>query len=93
VEREIEINRIRAPEVPVELARQVARAVARLRGLDVAKRPGVAEAIDWANSLAFLGIDGLDGESAAATLGAVLKDHDDLELALASIEAVVAPEA
>ena len=81
LERETEIIRIRAPEVPEALARQVAGAVARIRELDVAKRPGVAEAIDWANALSFLGTDGLDGNAAEATLGAVLKDHDDLELA------------
>ena len=55
LEREIEIIAMRAPEVPASLAQQVARAVARLREMDVAKRPGVAEAIDWANALAFLG--------------------------------------
>src|SRR5205085_1360544 len=55
LEREVEIIRVRAPEVPEALARQVAAAVQRIRGLDVAKRPGVAEAIDWANALALLG--------------------------------------
>ena len=89
LEREVEIIRIRAPEVPVGLARQVAGAVARLRELDVAKRPGVAESIDWANALAFLGADRVDGATAAATLGAVLKDHDDLELARAALSHVV----
>jgi MoxR-like ATPase len=93
LEREVEIIRVRAPQVPEALARQVAGAVARLRGMDVAKRPGVAEAIDWANALAFLGVGDLDGEAADATLGAVLKDHDDLELARASLEALLAPEA
>jgi MoxR-like ATPase len=89
LEREVEIIRVRAPEVPERLARQVARAVARLRELEVAKRPGVAEAIDWAHALAFLGVEHLDGEVAASTLGAVLKDHDDLELARAAIGRVV----
>src|SRR5205807_1684814 len=89
LEREVEIISVRAPEVPASLARQVAQAVARLRELDVAKRPGVAEAIDWANALAFLGTDRLDGEVAATTLGAVLKDHDDLEMARAAIADVV----
>jgi MoxR-like ATPase len=89
LEREVEIIGVRAPEVPPMLARQVAEAVARLRDMDVAKRPGVAEAIDWANALAFLGVDGLDGDAAAATLGAVLKDHDDLETARAAIGEVV----
>jgi len=92
LEREVAIIGVRAPEVPERLARQVAEAVARIRALDVAKRPGVAEAIDWANALAFLGVDHLDGEAADATLGAVLKDHDDLELARADLDRVVGVE-
>ena len=89
LEREVEIIRVRAPEVPEALARQVAAAVARLRELDVAKRPGVAEAIDWAHALAFLGAETLDGEVAEATLGSVLKDHEDLEVARASLVRIV----
>jgi len=89
LEREMEIIGVRAPEVSPALARQVAEAVARLRAMDVAKRPGVAEAIDWAHALAFLGVDGLDGDTAVATLGAVLKDHDDLDLAREAIADVV----
>jgi MoxR-like ATPase len=91
LEREVEIIRVRAPEVPEELAAQVAGAVARLRDLDVAKRPGVAEAIDWAHALAFLGVETLSGDAAGATLGAVLKDHEDLELARASLDRILDP--
>jgi MoxR-like ATPase len=93
LEREVEIIRVRAPEVPESLATQVAGAVARLRDLEVAKRPGVAEAIDWAHALAFLGVEILNGEAAEATLGAVLKDHEDLELARSSIAKVLDPSA
>jgi MoxR-like ATPase len=89
LDREIEIIGIRAPEVPGALARQVAQAVARIRMMDVAKRPGVAESIDWAHALAFLGVQRLNGEVAEATLGAVLKDHDDLEMARDAIVEVV----
>ncbi len=92
LEREVEIVRVRAPEVSEALARDVAGAVARIRTLDVAKRPGVAETIDWANALAFLGADRLDGEAAVATLGAVLKDHEDQELATSRIADVVGEE-
>ncbi len=91
-EREVEIIRVRAPEVPERLARQVADAVAKIRRLDVAKRPGVAEAIDWANALAFLGAPSLNGEAASATLGAVLKDHDDLEVARAALPSLLGDE-
>jgi MoxR-like ATPase len=93
LEREVEIIAVRAPEVPPALAREVARAVARLREMDVAKRPGVAESIDWAHALAFLGVERLDGQAAEATLGAVLKDHDDLELARAAVARVVGADA
>ena len=92
VEREVEIVRVRAPEVPEALARQVARAVARLRGMDMAKRPGVAETIDWSQALAFLGADGLRREEAAATLGALVKDHEDLELVRAHLDEVLGRE-
>jgi MoxR-like ATPase len=89
LEREVEIVRARAPEVSELLARDVAGAVGRLRALDVAKRPGVAETIDWANAAAFLGAERLDRETAQATLGAVLKDHEDLEVAAANLAEVV----
>jgi len=89
LEREVEIVRTRAPEVSETIARDVAGAVARLRSLDIAKRPGVAETIDWANALSFLGVEHLDEDTAKATLGAVLKDHEDQELAVSNIAEVV----
>ena len=89
LDREIEIIRARAPEVPEALARDVATAVSRLRGFDIAKRPGVAETIDWANAVSFLGAEHLDEETAAATLGTVLKDHDDQQLAVDRLGEVV----
>jgi MoxR-like ATPase len=79
-EREVEIVRARAPEVAAELAAKVTAGVARLRRLDLAKPPGVAETIDWAHALALLGASSLDAATAADTLGAVVKDHDDLVL-------------
>jgi MoxR-like ATPase len=54
--------------------------VHRLRELDLAKPPGVAETIDWARTLDFLGESDLDADNAQATLGAVVKDRDDLEV-------------
>jgi MoxR-like ATPase len=78
LEREVAIVRLRAPEVSEALARSVAEAIARVRGLDVAKPPGVAEAIDWARALALLGADGADGDAGRETLGWAVKNHDDL---------------
>lgn len=88
-EREVEIVRVRAPEVPAELSRKVADAVSRLRRLDLAKRPGVAETIDWAHALTRLGARTLDPQVADDTLGSVIKDHDDLLLVREHLTEVV----
>src|SRR5580765_1293387 len=89
LDREVDIVRARAPHVGAALARDVAQAVARLRGLELAKRPGVAETIDWANALAFLGAEQLDTRLARDTLGSVVKDHEDQELVMARLGEVV----
>ena len=79
LEREIEIVVLRVPGIPERLAEQAARFVRGLRGLDLAKPPGVAETIDWAHALATLGEEQLSAEIVRQTLGSVLKYHEDLE--------------
>jgi MoxR-like ATPase len=79
-EREVEIVLIRQPGVSETLTRKVVAAVNRLRELDLAKPPGVAETIDWVRTLDFLGATDLDQANADDTLGAVVKERDDLEL-------------
>jgi MoxR-like ATPase len=79
LEREIEVVLLRVPGIPERLAGQAARFVRGLRALDLAKPPGVAETIDWANALATLGRQDLDAEIVEQTLGSVLKYHEDLE--------------
>src|SRR3954465_954826 len=77
LERELQIVRSRAPEVSDALARQVVSVVQQLRGHDLQKPPGVAETIDWARALHHLGTADLDLESAATTLGALVKYRED----------------
>jgi len=72
------IIRRRVPGADASLARQVAGGVARLRGVDLAKPPGVAEAISWAGALVVLGVTDLDVAAARQTAGAVLKYAEDL---------------
>ena len=88
-EREVEIVLVRAPDVSDVLARKVVAAVNRLRELDLAKPPGVAETIDWVNTLTVLGEADLDVRSADDTLGAVVKERDDLELVRENLENVI----
>ena len=85
-EREVEIVLVREPGIPAALARKVVAAVQRLRELDLAKPPGVAETIDWARTLDFLGESDL--AHARDTLGAVVKDRDDLEVVLDNLHEI-----
>ena len=87
-EREVEIVLVREPGVSQALARKVVAAVNRLRELDLAKPPGVAETIDWVRTLDFLGETGLDAQVAQDTLGAVVKERDDLEVVRDNLEEI-----
>jgi hypothetical protein len=86
----VEIVRTRLPEVSARLAEQVARSVHRIRELDLLKPPGVAETLDWARALEALGADALDVETAAATLGAVLKYREDTDRVRESLDRLLA---
>jgi MoxR-like ATPase len=79
LEREIEIVRARVPGVPEQLAAQASAFVAGLRGEALTKAPGVAETLDWVQALWSMDEQTLETEIAGATLGAVLKSHEDLE--------------
>jgi MoxR-like ATPase len=87
-EREVEIVLIREPGISQTLARKVVSAVQRLRELDLAKPPGVAETIDWARTLDFLGETDLDASNAQDTLGAVVKDRDDLDVVRENLQEI-----
>jgi MoxR-like ATPase len=78
LEREIEIVRARIPGVPEQLAAQASAFVAGLRDAAVARAPGVAETLDWVQALCSLDELTLEPEIVDATLGAVLKSHEDL---------------
>jgi MoxR-like ATPase len=86
LERELQIVRSRAPEVSETLAGQVVRVVQRIREVDLTKPPGVAETIDWARSLQHLGAAELDLESAASTLGALVKYREDSDRVKQALE-------
>jgi MoxR-like ATPase len=87
--REVEIIRLRVPGVSDRLARSVAVTVAGLRELDLVKRPGVAEAIDWAGALALLGVETVDAVAARETLGWAVKTREDLRRAEEALPGLV----
>ena len=82
--RELAILRRKLPGIDERLAAKVSGAVRRLREMELLKPPGVAETLDWAQALLALGRDDLDTESAALTLGAVLKYREDADRVVAA---------
>ncbi len=77
-DRELAILQARVPEARAALSREVVAFVQRLRHEDLFKKPGVAEAIDWAKCLLALDVISLSPEVIADTLGAILKYQDDI---------------
>ena len=90
LEREGGIVRSRLPEVSAALAEQVAGVVQRLRSEDLLKTPGVAETLDWARALHQLGVEELDLETAALTLGAVVKYREDTDRVKQALDRMLA---
>ena len=79
LDREVAIVRARVPEVPEDLARRIVEAVHRFRQLELIKRPGVAETINWALTLDLLDVDDLEADLVTPTLGALLKEREDID--------------
>ena len=77
-ERELEILKLKAPQVDLTLSRQVVEFVQRLREMDLFKLPGIAETIDWASALNQLDVIELTPEAIDDTLGVLLKYQDDI---------------
>jgi MoxR-like ATPase len=77
-ERELAILKVKAPEAPADLSRQIVGFVQKLREMDLFKLPGVAETIDWAQALVQLDQLVLEPDAINNTLGVLLKYQDDI---------------
>jgi MoxR-like ATPase len=85
VEQELQIVRLRVPDLNERAARQSVELVHRLRGLDLRKAPGVSETLDWARALVLLNARSLTQEVVRETLSVLLKHEKDLQLARRAI--------
>ena len=75
LERRILLSRV--PELPERLAEELVKIIGVLRGMQLKKVPSVAETIDWGRTVLALGMDTIDDELIAATMGVVLKHQSD----------------
>jgi len=78
--READIIRRKVPELEDGLAVAITGAMQQLRRMELFKPPGVAETLDWAESLRLLGAGELTGPTIERTLGVVLKYKDDIDM-------------
>jgi MoxR-like ATPase len=79
LEKELQIIRNKIPHISEKFATQIAAFMQETRRLKLAKRPGVAETLDWTRSLMALHQDSLDINTVQETIGALLKDRDDVQ--------------
>lgn len=77
LEKELEIVRLKLPEVSGALGLEVVRFVHAIRSMNLSKPPGVAETLDLLRSLVLLEKPKLDRDAAQETLGCILKSPDD----------------
>jgi MoxR-like ATPase len=78
--KELAIVEIQAPDAPAQLARQLVEFVQAVRRMDLQKKPGIAETLDWAAALLRLGISTIDDDGAEhilESLSALIKTRED----------------
>ena len=79
LEKELRIVRAKIPEIESTLATQICQFVMNAREIQLEKNPGISETLDWARSLVVLNLKCLDAQAVEKTMGAFIKDADDLE--------------
>ena len=78
--KELQIVERKAPDVPPMLARQITAFIQDMRSMELFKRPGIAETLDWTAALIALDQNELSLETVQDTLGVILKYQDDVEM-------------
>ena len=79
LDKELRIVRGKVDGIDEALARQVCRFVENAREVGLEKAPGISETLDWARAMVILHFDHLDRDAIEQTLGALIKDADDLD--------------
>jgi MoxR-like ATPase len=92
-ERELEIVRSKDTGLPEAAARELVEVVRGLRELELRKAPSISETIDWARTLAVLGVDELNSQILSDTVSVVVKYDKDVTKALGALPKLVDPNA
>jgi MoxR-like ATPase len=87
---ELQIIRLKVPEIPERLAHAVVAAVQKIRAMDLRKPPSVSESLDWARSLVILNAQTLDAALVESTLTMLVKYEKDLDRVRGALDKVLA---
>ncbi|MBA2764307.1 MAG: MoxR family ATPase [Thermoleophilaceae bacterium] len=79
-ERELEIVRLHAPDLPEAVGKRLVEVIQMVRDLDLRKPPSIAESIDWARALILLGAEDIDRAMLEQTMSIIVKHRTDLDL-------------
>jgi MoxR-like ATPase len=90
-DRELEIVRSKKTGLGDALAEELVNVVRGLRQLELRKAPSISETIDWARTLAVLGVDELNAQVLSDTVSVVVKYDKDVKKALEALPRLVDP--
>src|SRR6516162_2483712 len=92
-DRELEILRSKKTGLTEAAAERLVRVVRGLRGLDLRKAPSISETVDWARTLAVLGVEEIAPGVLADTVSVVVKYSRDVQRALDALPSLTDPNA
>lgn len=78
LEQELNVVRLKVPDLAPQMAQQAVELVQQLRSMDLRKSPSISETLDWAHALVALNADSLDQKTLETTLSVLLKHETDL---------------
>jgi MoxR-like ATPase len=78
-DKEYRIVTTRIPHIENRFAEQITLFMQKIRTIDLLKKPGISETLDWAQALITMHRDHLNEDVVLETLGCILKYHEDLK--------------
>ncbi len=91
LEAELNIVRLKVPDLAPQVARQAVELVQRLREMDLKKHPSISETLDWARALVMLNATHIDQATLDSTLSVLLKHEHDVQRARRALNGAETP--
>ena len=86
---ELEIVKLKIPDIKIRLAEQLVDTIRKIRDLDLKKKPCISETLDWAQSLIALQVEDLTPEVLTDTLNVICKYRTDVGQVAEKMEKII----